>query len=39
MFSVMKTGEYEGVSASGNASVRLMTTGDVAPVNTDLIPN
>ena len=37
---LMQTGAYDGVSASGNASVRLMTTGgDVAPVNTDLIPN
>jgi putative spermidine/putrescine transport system substrate-binding protein len=39
MISLIQTGEYDGVSASGNASVRLMTTGDVAPVNTDLIPN
>ena len=31
--------QYDGVSASGNASVRLMATGDVAPVDTDLIPN
>jgi len=39
MISLIQTGAYDGVSASGNASVRLMTTGDVAPVNTDLIPN
>ena len=39
MISLIQTGEYDGVSASGNASVRLMSTGDVAPVNTDLIPN
>jgi putative spermidine/putrescine transport system substrate-binding protein len=39
MISLIQTGEYDGVSASGNASVRLMTTGDVAPVDTDLIPN
>jgi putative spermidine/putrescine transport system substrate-binding protein len=39
MISLIQTGEYDGVSASGNASVRLMTTGDVAPINTDLIPN
>jgi putative spermidine/putrescine transport system substrate-binding protein len=39
MISLMQTGEYDGVSASGNASVRLMTTGDVAPINTDFIPN
>jgi len=39
MISLIQTGAYDGVSASGNASVRLMTTGDVAPVNTDFIPN
>jgi putative spermidine/putrescine transport system substrate-binding protein len=39
MISLIATGEYDGVSASGNASVRLMEKGDVAPVNTDLTPN
>jgi putative spermidine/putrescine transport system substrate-binding protein len=39
MIDLMATGEYDGVSASGNATVRLMERGDVAPVNTDLIPN
>ena len=39
MISILQTGAYDGVSASGNASVRLMTTGDAAPVNTDFIPN
>ena len=39
MICLMQTGAYDGVSASGNASVRLMTTGEVAPVDTDLIPN
>jgi putative spermidine/putrescine transport system substrate-binding protein len=39
MVSLIQTGAYDGVSASGNASVRLMTTGDVAPINSDLIPN
>ena len=39
MISLLQTGAYDGVSASGNASVRLMTTGDVTPVNTDFIPN
>jgi putative spermidine/putrescine transport system substrate-binding protein len=39
MISLLQTGEYDGVSASGNASVRLMTTGDVSAVDTDLIPN
>ena len=39
MINLIQTGEYDGVSASGNASVRLMTTGDVAPINTEFIPN
>jgi len=39
MIDLISTGQYDGVSASGNASVRLMKRGDVAPVNTKLIPN
>ena len=39
MITLMQTGEYDGVSASGNTSVPLMVAGDVAPVNTDLISN
>jgi putative spermidine/putrescine transport system substrate-binding protein len=39
MVSLMKTGEYDVVSASGDASLRLIYGGDVAPVNTDLIGN
>ncbi len=39
MVSLMKTGEYDVVSASGDASLRLIYGGDVAPVNTDLITN
>ena len=39
MVSLMKTGEYDVVSASGDASLRLIYGGDVSPVNTDLIPN
>ena len=35
----MRTGEYDGVSASGDATLRLIDGGDVAPVNTDLVPN
>ena len=36
----MKTGNYDGVSASGDATLRLPSAGgDVAPVNTDLVPN
>ncbi|MDH5278509.1 MAG: extracellular solute-binding protein, partial [Actinomycetota bacterium] len=30
---------YDVVSASGDASLRLIYGGDVAPVNTDLVPN
>ncbi|MFN0154973.1 MAG: extracellular solute-binding protein [Gaiella sp.] len=39
MITLLETGAYDGVSASGNASVRLMATGEVAPINTELIPN
>lgn len=39
MVTLMRTGQYDGVSASGDASVRLMEGGDVDPVNTDLIAN
>ena len=35
----MKTGQYDVVSASGDASLRLIASGDVEPVNTDLVPN
>src|SRR5215211_661268 len=37
--SLMKTGEYDVVAASGDATLRLIAGGDVAPVNMDLIPN
>jgi putative spermidine/putrescine transport system substrate-binding protein len=37
--NLMKTGEYDVVSASGDASLRLIASGDVAPVNTDLLTN
>jgi putative spermidine/putrescine transport system substrate-binding protein len=39
MISLIQSGEYDGVSASGHTSVRLMAAGDVAPVNPDLLPN
>jgi putative spermidine/putrescine transport system substrate-binding protein len=39
MVALMKTGEYDVVSASGDASLRLIYGGDVSPVNTDLITN
>ncbi|WP_225993930.1 ABC transporter substrate-binding protein [Actinomadura rudentiformis] len=39
MVALMKTGRYDGVSASGDASLRLIYGGDVAPVNTGLLSN
>jgi putative spermidine/putrescine transport system substrate-binding protein len=39
MLKLMRTGQYDGVSASGDASLRLVYAGDVAPVNTSLVPN
>lgn len=38
-FSLMKTGDYDVVAASGDLSLRLVAAGDVAPVNTDLLTN
>lgn len=37
--SLLQSGDYDGGSFSGNATVRLMAAGDVAPVNVNLIPN
>lgn len=37
--NLMKSGEYDVVAASGDASLRLMAAGDVAPVNVDLLEN
>jgi putative spermidine/putrescine transport system substrate-binding protein len=39
MVQLMRTGQYDAVSASGDATGRLFEGGDVVPVNTDLIPN
>ena len=39
MVTLMRTGKYDAVSASGDASLRLVAGGDVDPVNVDLIPN
>jgi putative spermidine/putrescine transport system substrate-binding protein len=39
MVNLMKTGQYDTVSASGDASLRMIASGDVEPVNTDLVPN
>ncbi|MGO1406096.1 extracellular solute-binding protein [Agrococcus casei] len=39
MVQLMRTGNYDLVSASGDASLRLIVGGDVQPINLDLIPN
>ncbi len=39
MLQLMRTGQYDGVSASGDATLRLIYAGDVAPVNTKLVGN
>jgi putative spermidine/putrescine transport system substrate-binding protein len=39
MVQLMRSGQYDGVSASGDATLRLIYAGDVAPVNTDLVSN
>jgi putative spermidine/putrescine transport system substrate-binding protein len=39
MVNLMKTGQYDVVSASGDASLRMIASGDVEPVNTALVPN
>jgi putative spermidine/putrescine transport system substrate-binding protein len=39
MVQLMRTGQYDGVSASGDATLRLIYGGNVAPVNTSLVPN
>ncbi|HYJ75138.1 MAG TPA: extracellular solute-binding protein, partial [Kineosporiaceae bacterium] len=39
MVTLMKSGQYDGVSASGDATLRLIYGGVVAPVNTSLVPN
>ncbi|NBT48269.1 MAG: spermidine/putrescine ABC transporter substrate-binding protein, partial [Actinobacteria bacterium] len=37
--SLFKTGDYDAIAASGDATLRLIAGGDVQPLNTDLIPN
>ena len=39
MKDLMDTGNYDGVSASGNLSGRLVAAGEAAPVNVNLVPN
>jgi putative spermidine/putrescine transport system substrate-binding protein len=37
--SLIQSGEYDGISASGDASTRLIASGLAAPVNTDIFEN
>ena len=37
--SLMQSGDYDGISASGDATTRLIAGGIVAPVNTSLLSN
>ena len=39
MVNLIKTGQYDVVSASGDASLQMIASSDVEPVNTDLVPN
>ncbi|HKD97904.1 MAG TPA: ABC transporter substrate-binding protein [Micromonosporaceae bacterium] len=39
MLTLMSSGDYDVVSASGDASLRMIYGGIVAPVNTDLVAN
>jgi len=39
MVTLMNTGNFDGVSASGDASLRLVAGDDVKPVNVALVPN
>jgi putative spermidine/putrescine transport system substrate-binding protein len=39
MVQLMRSGQYDGVSASGDATLRMIYAGDVAPVNTSLVGN
>jgi putative spermidine/putrescine transport system substrate-binding protein len=39
MKTLIDSGEYDGVSASGNLSGRLVAANEASPVNVDLVPN
>jgi putative spermidine/putrescine transport system substrate-binding protein len=39
MLSLFRSGDYDGVSASGDISGLLMDDGDVAPIDPELVPN
>jgi putative spermidine/putrescine transport system substrate-binding protein len=38
-YQLFKTGQYDVVSASGDATLRIIANGDAAPLNTDLLTN
>ena len=35
MITLLRSGRYDGVSASGNASVKMIAGGDVVPIDPD----
>ena len=37
--NLFKTGDYDAIAASGDATLRLIASGQVQPLNTDLIPS
>jgi putative spermidine/putrescine transport system substrate-binding protein len=37
--ALMQSGEYDGISASGDATTRLIAGGIVAPIDTSMLPN
>jgi putative spermidine/putrescine transport system substrate-binding protein len=37
--SLIQSGEYDGISASGDATIRLIASGLAAPINTDIFEN
>jgi putative spermidine/putrescine transport system substrate-binding protein len=39
MLDLIESGTYDVVSASGDVSLELIESGDVEPINTDLVPN
>src|SRR4051794_41554500 len=39
MVQLMRSGQYDGVSASGNASARLVEAGGPSPLNAGLVEN
>jgi len=39
MLALFRTGDYDGVSASGDISGLLMDDGDIAPIDPELVPN